>query len=125
MIHNSSSLLLTCRSLRITYSASLLLWYSSCAVCTSDYTHSACTPQWSGFLFSIHKQCQTKSNLQMTSVVQAYANRIIHLASAMFSAYSDGQMTDHVTLFLHKQLNTACFNAPSIGSAVGDSFLTS
>ena len=73
-----------------------------------------------------------KSNLQlyflviltkMTSVVQASTNRIICLVSVMvfgLLGWPDGQMTNHVTLLLHKQLIQ--FDAPSIGTALDYSY---
>ena len=51
-----------------------------------------------------------KSNLQQTFNIRCHClastNRIVHPMFVMFLAYSDGQMTGHMTLFLHKQLNT-------------------
>ena len=114
-IHISSSLLLTHRSLRITYSTGLLLWHSSCAVCTSVCPYSACTPhKMVRSLFSIHNVVKMSKSqifscifLWTTSVIQVSTNRIVCLMSAIVFVplrWPDGQMTDHVTLFHYKQL---------------------
>ena len=60
---------------------------------------------------------------RMTSVVQASTHRIICIMSVMVYGllrWPDGQMTDHVTLFICKQL--AQFDAPLIGTAIGYSY---
>ena len=124
IIHISSSLLLTNRSLGIQQACfygtahvqSVLL-----IVLTQHVPHNgqcSCSP----YINNVNK-VKSLNNFNCPSVHKW--NCPPHVCNVFgLLRWLDSWTTGHMTMFLHKQLNTDQFNALPIGTAVGNSFLS-